>query len=82
MKGCNWDKYLVMFMCTNIQQNHAREGIISVKATGHIKHHFASLSEQIWADVWKIWEGVCLGIFRWIEVRTDICVPCCFECQE
>lgn len=50
-------------MCTNIQQNHAREGIISVQATGHIEHHFAVLSEQIWADVWKIWVRVYLGIF-------------------
>lgn len=50
-------------MCTNIQQNHAREGIISVKITEHNEHHFAYFSEQIWADVWKIWEMVYLGIF-------------------
>lgn len=71
-----------MLMCTNIQQNHAREGIISAKATGHIEHHFTDLSEQICADVWKIWERVYLGIFGWMGMRTDNCVPYCFECQE
>lgn len=61
-KECNWDKYPVMFTWRNIQQNHTRKGIISIKVTGHTEHHFADLSEQIWADVWKIWERVYLGI--------------------
>lgn len=76
---CNCDKYPVMFMCPNPQQNHAEEGSISVKEiTGHSEKHVADLSEQIW----KMGEMLYFGVFWLIGMRADNWVPCYFEYQE